>query len=273
MTQLSLDQTPDGWDVTSGIYDEHIPHFLRSYALECIRLAEVAPTHEVLDVAAGTGVLTLEVAPRAARVVAVDFAPKMIEILSRNAARAGHKNVETKVMDAQSLALPDQSFDRVFSNFGLIFFPDRVKGFAEMHRVLRPGGRAVVNSWSSPDKFEAFGVFMGALQQAVPNMPRPPGPPPPLSLADPRKLADEMRAGGFKDVRVESITGHFEAPSAEVFWTRMTASAPPLAEMLKRIGPENAARAHDNMIGALQKRFGDGAVRLACEAHYGIGER
>jgi hypothetical protein len=81
-----------------------------------------------------------------------------------------------------------------------------------------------------------------------------------------------MTAGGFKNVRVESITGHFEAPSAEVFWTRMTATAPPLAEMLKRIGPENAAKAHDNMIGALQKRFGDGTVRLACEAHYGIGE-
>ena len=272
MTQLSLDQTPDGWNATSAKYDEHIPHFLRPYARECIRLAEVKSSHEVLDVAAGTGVLALEVAPKVARVVAVDFAPKMIEILVKNADRAAQKNVVAHVMDGQNLTLQDQSFDRVFSNFGVIFFPDRVKGFSEMHRVLRPGGRAVVSAWSGPERFEAFRMFMGALQQAVPNMPRPQQPPAPLSLADPGKLATEMQAGGFKEVRVESITSHFEAPSAEVFWTRMESTAPPIAEMLQRIGPDNVAKARDNMIGALRSRFGDGPVRLACEAHYGIGE-
>ncbi|HWO22217.1 MAG TPA: class I SAM-dependent methyltransferase [Kofleriaceae bacterium] len=273
MTQLGLDQTPDGWNASSAKYDEHIPHFLRPYARECIRLAEVRPDHEVLDVAAGTGVLALEVAPQVARVVAVDFAPRMIEILVGHAGSAGYQNVETHVMDGQSLTLPDRSFDRVFSNFGVIFFPDRVKGFSEMHRVLRPGGRAVVSAWSGPERFEAFRLFMGALQQAVPNMPRPTQPPAPLSLADPAKLATEMRAGGFQAVRVESITSHFEAPSAEVFWTRMEATAPPIVEMLQRIGPDNVAKARDNMIGALRSRFGDGPVQLACEAHYGIAER
>jgi ubiquinone/menaquinone biosynthesis C-methylase UbiE len=272
MTQLSLDQTPDGWNATSAKYDEHIPHFLRPYARECIRLAEVKPNHEILDVAAGTGVLALEVAPAVARVVAVDFAPKMLEILMRHAADAGQQNVEVHVMDGQQLTLQDQSFDRVFSNFGVIFFPDRVKGFAEMHRVLRPGGRAVVSAWSGPERFEAFRMFMGALQQAVPNMPRPQQPPAPLSLADPAKLAAEMRAGGFKEVRVESITSYFEAPSAEVFWTRMESTAPPVVEMLQRIGSENTAKARDIMFGALRSRFGDGPVQLACEAHYGIGE-
>ena len=272
MTQMSLDQIPDGWNATSAKYDEHIPHFLRPYARECIRLAEIEPRHEVLDVAAGTGVLALEVAPQVARVVAVDFAAQMIDLLVRNAGRAGQKNVEAYVMDGQSLTLQDRSFDRVFSNFGVIFFPDRVKGFSEMHRVLRPGGRAVVSAWSSPERFEAFRLFMGALQQAVPNMPRPPQPPAPLSLADPSKLAAEMRSGGFKSVRVESITGHFEAPSAEVFWTRMESTAPPVTEMLQRIGPDNVAKARDNMIGALRGRFGDGPVQIACEAHYGIGE-
>lgn len=272
MTQLSLDQTADGWNATSAKYAEHIPDFLRPYARECLRLAEVRPDHEILDVAAGTGVLALEAAPQVARVVAVDFAPKMLEILAGNAERAGYKNVVTHVMDGQNLTLPDRSFDRVFSNFGVIFFPDRVKGFSEMHRVLRPGGRAVVSAWSGPERFEAFRMFMGALQQAVPNMPRPSQPPTPLSLADPSKLAAEMRAGGFQQVRVESITSHFEAPSAEAFWTRMESTAPPVAEMLQRIGADNVAKARDNMVGALRSRFGDGPVQLACEAHYGIGE-
>lgn len=273
MTQLSLDQTADAWDATAVMYDENMAHFLRSYALECIRLAEVAPSHELLDVAAGTGVLALTVAPQVARVVAVDFAPKMIEILADHTARASYKNVSALVMDGQSLDLPDQSFDRVISNFGVIFLPDRVKGFAEIHRVLRPGGRAVVNAWSGPDRNEAFAALMGALRQAAPDLPRPAQPPPLLSLADPAQLAAEMRAGGFEDVRVESITGYFETPTAEEFWTRMAAASPPVIAMLKRIGPENAGKARDNLIGTLRDQFGDGPVKLACEAHYAIGMR
>lgn len=269
-----LDQTTGGWDLTSTKYDEHMPHILRAYALECIRLGEVAPNHEVLDLAAGTGILTMDVAPQVARVVAVDFSPKMIEILKDHAERAGHKNVVAQVMDGQNLDLPDQSFDRVFSNFGLIYFMDRVKGFAEIYRVLRPGGRAVVSAWSSPDRFEAFGLLFGAMAQAVPNMPpRPPSPPPPLSLADPTKFAAEMRAGGFERVRVESITTYWEVPSPEMVWTRMEHSAPPMIDMLKRVGPQAAAKARDHMLGALRRRFGDGPVKLPCEAHYGIGER
>ena len=273
MTQLSVDQTSDGWDAASARYDEHLPELLRPYALACIRLAEVAPGHELLDVAAGSGVLTLAVAPRVARVVAIDFSPQMIELLAGHAARAGLANVAAHVMDGQALALPDASFDRVTSNFGLIFFPDRIKGFAEMHRVLRPGGRAVVSTWSVLERFEPLAMFMSALQQVVPDLPRPPQPPPLLSLADPGKLAAEMRAGGFEDVRVESSTGYFEAPSAEELWARFASGAPPVAAILSRIGPENAARVRDLGIGALRQRFGEGPVKLAAEAHYGVGVR
>jgi SAM-dependent methyltransferase len=183
-------------------------------------------------------------------------------------------DVEARVMDGQNLDLPDQSFDRVFSNFGLIYFKDRVKGFSEIYRVLRPGGRAVVNAWSSPDRFEAFGLLFGAMAQAMPHMPpRPPSPPPPLSLADPNKLAAEMRAGGFERVRVESIVTHWEVPSPEMVRARMEHSAPPMIDMLKRVGPEAAAKARELMLAALRRRFGDGPVKLPCEAHYGIGER
>jgi hypothetical protein len=116
-------------------------------------------------------------------------------------------------------------------------------------------------------------MFMSAVQQAVPDLPRPAQPPVVLSLADPGQLAAEMRAGGFEDVRVESITGYFEAPSAEELWARMEVIAPPIIAMRKRIGPENTGKARDNLIGTLRGRFGDGPVKLACEAHYAIGIR
>jgi SAM-dependent methyltransferase len=194
----------------------------------------------------------------------------MIERLEKNVGRA---NVTARVMDGQRLEIEDGSFDRVLCNFGVIFFPDRVKGFAEMHRVLRPGGRAVVSAWSTLARFEAFALFMSAVQKAAPDLPRPAQPPAALSLADPGRLEAEMREGGFEEVRVESIVGYIEAPSAEVLWARGETLSPPIVAVLQRIGPEAAARARENVIGALRSRFGDGVVKLACEAHYGIGVR
>lgn len=271
MTQVT--QSPDPWDVGSAAYDEHIPYFLRWYVLECMRLAELSPSHEVLDVAAGPGLVALEVAPLVARVVAIDFAPKMIEVLAANVVRDGLHNVTAHVMDAQALALPDRSFDRVISNMGVMFFPDRVRGFSEMYRVLRPGGRAVVSVWSTIERFEAIAVLQAGVRRAVPDVPWPPQPPPVVALGDPAQLAAEMTAGGFADVRVETLTGYFESPSAESFWSRFLMSAPPMVAVLKSIGEENFERARANVIEDLQRRFGDSPVKLACEAHFAVGHR
>ena len=94
----------------------------------------------MLDVAAGTGALTLAAARTGAHVLATDFSPGMVARI----AAANLPNVEASVMDGQALDLADGCFDAVFSIFGVIMFPDWRKGLSEMGRVTRPGGPIAV---------------------------------------------------------------------------------------------------------------------------------
>lgn len=99
----------------------------------------------VVDVGAGTGLLTLALADRVAEVWAIDISPAMCEYLRTKAASAGHGNVRTAVASAASLPLVDQSADLVVSNYCLHHLDDegKLRALREMHRVLVPGGRLV----------------------------------------------------------------------------------------------------------------------------------
>lgn len=266
MPELMPDQIPDGWNRSSQGYDRDIWDLMRPFVRDALDLARLAPDARVLDVAAGSGAVTLEAARRAREVLAIDFADGMLAQLRRRSAHAGQTNVETRVMDGQALALEDASYDLALSNFGLIFFPDRVRGFSEMHRVLRPGGRAVVTAWR---RFEILDTFLRAVRAALKDAPKPEGPPPMLSLADRDRFAAEMRAGGFTDVSIHTVMHSFTVESAEALWEIMSKSAPPVIALLDRIGPEGARRVRDTLL----RQLGDGEVVFWNEAHIGVAVR
>ena len=99
----------------------------------------------MLDVAAGPGTLAFIASAAGAHVTAIDFSPDMIDRLRARSVREGVQ-IEARVGDGQALPFDDATFEHAFSMFGLMFFPDRAKGFRELCRVLVPGGRAVVSS-------------------------------------------------------------------------------------------------------------------------------
>ena len=187
--------TPESWSAASQGYAEKVaPALMESFAEEFIDRLKVDGNSEVLEVGAGSGALTETLAKKVKSVLATDFAPGMIEVLRARMAAAGVTNVRCEVMDGQALKVEDASFDRAGSSFALMLFPDRARGFSELKRVLRPGGRAVVSGWTGPDKFEAFGLFLEALQSAFPEMPPPPQPPAVFRPGEPREL--QGRDGG-----------------------------------------------------------------------------
>ena len=144
------------WTAAAAGYAESVEPLTRPFAgptLDLLGLSSGDDGTRLLDVATGTGVVALEAARRGATVVASDFAPGMLNELRRRAVDEG-LDVRAELRDGQDLGFDDGSFDLATSIFGLIFFPSPAAGLAELHRVLRPGGRGGIASWD----LAAFGI-------------------------------------------------------------------------------------------------------------------
>jgi ubiquinone/menaquinone biosynthesis C-methylase UbiE len=128
------------WDLVASGYAAEAPPIMTPFSERALEIARLDRQSVVLDVATGPGTLALLAAPLAKRVCAVDFAPAMLEQLRRALTASRTRNVEVRVGDGQALEFPEATFDATFSMFGLMFFPDRLRGFREMLRVLKPGG-------------------------------------------------------------------------------------------------------------------------------------
>jgi len=264
--------TPERWGAASRGYAEKVaPALMSSFSDAIIDRLAVTGDTEVVEVGAGSGALTEALFPRVRSVLATDFSPKMLEVLDERLEQAGATNVRTAVMDGQSLDIEDSSVDAAACSFALMLFPDRVCGFRELCRVVRPGGRAAVTGWAGPDRFEAFGLFLTAFQKALPDMPPPPSPPPVFSLADPARFTQEMETAGFRDVEVDFIEREQELDGFDHAWSMMTVGAPPVQVLFDRIGTEGRDRIHDAMEQIVDERYGEGPFRLTNVATLGWG--
>ena len=264
--------TPETWGAASqGYADKVAPVMMGSFMSEFVDRLAVHSTSKVLEVGAGSGILTEVLALRGHSVLATDFAPKMIEVLRKRMQAAGLGNVTCEVMDGQNLKVDDNSFDAVASSFAVMFFPDRVKGFSEFCRVLRSDGRAMVSGWAGPDRFQAFGLFLEAMKTGFPDMPPPPTPPPVLSLADPTDFKVQMEAGGFRDVEVGFVTRDLQVPGFSEMWEMLTVGAPPVQMLFNRVGPAGRDRLHDTLAKIVEERYGSGPIVISNTATCGTG--
>jgi ubiquinone/menaquinone biosynthesis C-methylase UbiE len=132
------------------LYDQlMVPMLFEPYAAQmAASLAPIAPA-KVLEIAAGTGALTralLDCLPATSQITATDLNPGM---LHRAAARSDDARITYQPADALALPFADHSFDSVLCQFGVMFFPDKVKGYREARRVLNPGGTFLFNTWDS----------------------------------------------------------------------------------------------------------------------------
>ena len=131
--------TARGWNDAGTV----IRPWLHKATQAMLGMAGVKPGSHVLDVAAGAGDQTLDIAERVGPhgyVLATDLSPEILQFAAEQAAAAGHRNVETRVSDGQKLQVEDARFDVVVCRLGLMFFADPLQGLREMVRVLKPGG-------------------------------------------------------------------------------------------------------------------------------------
>jgi len=198
-----LASTAKGWDATADFYDETgivITEKFSRVALE-LTLKSVEGL-KIVDIATGTGSLSILAAtmlePVKGIVLATDFSEKMIKVLDRKINEQGLKNITTKVMDGQALEIEDNSIDLVYSIFGVMFFPDRLKGFKEMFRVLKTNVKAVILTWTAQNPIsKLMSGIIKKLNIITPGHSAP--------LSDPDKFKTEMSAAGFSEVEIQTV--------------------------------------------------------------------
>ena len=139
-----------GWDRAAPDYESLWQVQLASAQSQLLALASLLPGEDVLDVACGTGLVTFSAAQAvgpAGRVLGIDLSGQMVEAARRRAEERKVLNASFVRMDAETLDLPDASFDVALCGLGLMYMPDPEKAVREMRRVLRPGGRLVLAVW------------------------------------------------------------------------------------------------------------------------------
>jgi SAM-dependent methyltransferase len=259
--------SPEPWNLVADGYVSDIVPLFEKYAEAALDLADLAPTSWVLDVACGPGTLALLAAQRGHRVTAVDFAPSMVEHLRARAARE-QLAIEADEGDGQELSYPRAHYEAAFSMFGLIFFPDRVRGLREMLRVLRPGGRAVISSWTPVETVPQLAALFRVIKDLMPGLPFGSGKAP---LGTPEDIQEEMSVAGFGDVVVHAITAEQLQASPRAFWESSVRSSAPLVLLRKNLGESAWPAFSDKVLTGLEREFGEGPMALRWTANLGIG--
>ena len=158
----------DNWDKQAASYEVVAPN-LSNFAQDAITLSSniIQPNSRILEVAAGTGAMTIPLLQNGHRVSATDLSPGMLEQL-KNKLKHCNLQCEINVCDGQTLELyEDASFDTVVSQFGIFLFPDRCAGWKSAHRVLKPSGHLLSLSWSKDA--ETLGFFAAVLESQNPE--------------------------------------------------------------------------------------------------------
>ena len=201
-----------------------------------VELAEIKPGQRVLDIATGIG----EPAITAARtvgdkghVIATDISTQMLAIGRERAIAQGLQNmIEFREGDAESVDLPNSSFEAVLSRWGLMFLPNLRMALDNIQKSLINGGRLATAVWGEPDKVPFINLPMTFVREQLQLPPPPPGIPGPFSLADVDAFKNSLLESGFGDIHHENIDATFEYDSAEDYVRFIQDIAAPVNMML-----------------------------------------
>ncbi|MGI8855289.1 MAG: class I SAM-dependent methyltransferase [Thermomicrobiales bacterium] len=226
-----------------------------------IAAARVTPGLRVLDIASGTGEPAVAIAAAvgpAGQVTATDLGPGMLAIAEEEARANGLTNLTFQQADAHALPFADQSFDRVTCRFGVMYFADSPTALREIHRVLKPGGRAAFIAWGLLDANPFMLSTIGPFFKRVAPPPPPPGAPTPFKFAQPGTLAAELRGAGFTSVDEETRTMPLPWPGPpEELWKHFYDIAAPFRPLIDGMPEAEREAAIDEVLTNL-RHFYDG---------------
>jgi ubiquinone/menaquinone biosynthesis C-methylase UbiE len=251
-----------------ALYERYLgPVLFEPYALDLAqRLADLEHA-TILETAAGTGIVTRALArslPPSVSIVATDLNQAMIDFASTSSAGG---RVTWKQADATALPFADALFDAVVCQFGVMFFPDKRRGYAEALRVLKPGGRFLFNVW---DRIEA-NEFARAVSDAVAALFADDPPVPDFLARTPfgtfgiERIVEDLRESGFREIGVETVERRGRAPSAGHVAIGFCHGSPLRSEIEAR-GEGRLEAATEAATRELEARFGAGEIEGSMRA-------
>jgi len=238
-----------------------VPLIFESYARDLAERVTRLEPRKILETAAGTGVLTRALGsrlPAAARIVATDLNKPMLD----RAAQRQHQDGRIAWQQADALSLPfeDAEFDVVACQFGVMFFPDKVRAYREARRVLKPRGHFIFSVWDRISENEFADVVTAAMAAVFPKDP-------PAFLArvphghhDVQTIREGLIAAGFESVSVDTLDAASRARSpreAAVAYCQGT----PLRNEIEARDASRLEAATAAAAEALARRFGNGAIK------------
>lgn len=250
-----------------ALYDQHLgPMIFAPYASDLASRLTGLRRGRVLETAAGTGIVTralLSALPDDVFIDATDINQAMLDQASGLLSSA---RVTWRQTDAEALPFPDGMFDAVVCQFGVMFFPDKVRAFSEAYRVLKPGGHFLFNVWDRIEANEFADLVVRAVAPLFPDDP-------PMFLArtphghhDIAALEAQLRAAGFTSVTSDTVTRQSSAPSA-LFVAIGYCQGTPMRKEIEARAADRLSEATDAAAAAIAARFGSGPVVGQIRAH------
>ena len=256
------------------LYERYlVPLIFDSYATDLVGRLESRRPARVLEVAAGTGVVTRALAaalPQTAAIVATDLSQALLD---RAAAVGTRRPVEWRVADALRLPFPDRAFDAVVCQFGVMFFPDKSKAFSEALRVLASGGMFLFNVWDRIEENEFAEAVSSALESVFPADPPRFLSRTPYGYFEREPLEQDLARGGFtKRPRIDTVARRSRAESPRVPAIAYCQGTP-LRNEIEARDPGGLEQATDAAADAIARRFGSQSVDGKIQAHVVAVER
>ncbi|WP_414902639.1 class I SAM-dependent methyltransferase [Sphingomonas flavalba] len=234
--------------------------------------AGYAPGETVIDVGCGGGRTTQQIATavgNGGRVLGLDISTDLVAAAGDRARRAGHTNIRFEQGDAATAMPGGAPFDRLFSRFGLMFFPHPYPAFANLRRMLRPGGRLDIAVWApvadNPWRREVVQVISSHIALPPPQ-PRSPGP---FALGEQSYATDLLQSAGFRAIRFnawtggQSIGGPGSSPESAADFVL---SAMQIGDLVQAQGAEIRAAIRADLVAMFERHHTDGGVRMDAKA-------
>jgi SAM-dependent methyltransferase len=248
-----------------AFYDRYLgPITFTPYAAEMVARVERAAPARLLETACGTGVLTYalrDALPADVSIVATDISAEMVAF----AAAKRPARIEWKQADALALPFPDAAFDTLVCQFGVMFFPDKAKGFREARRVLKTGGTFLFSVWDRIEANELPYVSTQTLARLFPDDPPSFMQRVPYGYHDVAAIERDLRAAGFARVAAEHVEKRLSPPSARDYALGSCQGSPLRGEIEAR-DPNGLERATEAVTRALEAKFGTGPFHAASRA-------